>query len=100
MEHLAVSYALLFPGQASQQVGMGADFRAAGPGAVVYRAADDASGLPLSRVIADGPLELLTDTRFAQPAVVATSLATLAVLSERLAAISAPTAAFCAGHSV
>jgi [acyl-carrier-protein] S-malonyltransferase len=94
-----VAYALLFPGQASQQVGMGADVRRlSSTAAAIFDAADAATGLPLSSVIADGPLARLTETQFAQPAVVATSLATLAVLRERLGDRLAP--AFCAGHSV
>ena len=59
---------------------------------------DDASGLPIARAMAEGPLEVLTDTRFAQPAVVATSLAALEILRERLGDALMP--AYCAGHSV
>ena len=62
--------------------------------------ADDATGLPLARVMAEGPADQLTDTRYAQPAVVATSLAALAALRQRLAGMPLPAPAFCAGHSV
>jgi [acyl-carrier-protein] S-malonyltransferase len=104
-----VSYALLFPGQASQQVGMGADFRRLSDAAAgILDTADRLAELPLSVVMAEGPLERLTDTRYAQPAVVATSLAGLAALRERLGLdpFSAKTEpgteapVFCAGHSV
>jgi [acyl-carrier-protein] S-malonyltransferase len=96
-----VPYALLFPGQASQQVGMDADFRrlSAEAGRIFART-DEVAELPVSRVIADGPLELLTETQFAQPAVVATSLAALAAFREQAGAERLPRPAFCAGHSV
>jgi [acyl-carrier-protein] S-malonyltransferase len=96
-----VSYALLFPGQASQQVGMGADFRALSAAArEVFAAADLACNLPVSETITGGPIETLTETCYAQPAVVATSLAALAVLRARLDEVGVGAPAFCAGHSV
>src|SRR5438874_8868009 len=96
-----VRYALLFPGQASQQVGMGADFARTSPAArALFEIADRETKLPLSRVIAEGPLEQLTDTRFAQPAVVAASLASLRVLREQLDCLAIGPPTFCAGHSV
>lgn len=95
-------YALLFPGQASQHVGMGAELRAASAAAEeVFALADRATGLPIAAACREGPLELLTRTEYAQPAVIAASLAALRVLRERLATAGkwlAP--AFCAGHSV
>src|SRR5439155_14885648 len=98
---LAGPYALLFPGQASQHVGMGADFRRTSRAAeAVYRAADQATGLPIGSIAAEGPLERLTDTRIAQPAVVATSLAAMAALGEGLNSSQALSPLFCAGHSV
>jgi [acyl-carrier-protein] S-malonyltransferase len=79
---------------------MGADFCRLSPAAAaVMQAAECATGLPLRRVMAGGPLELLIQTRYAQPAVVATSLAALVALRERLAHWPRP-ASFCAGHSV
>jgi [acyl-carrier-protein] S-malonyltransferase len=62
----------------------------------IFDLADKITGLPISRLCAEGPLERLTQTDVAQPAVIATSLAALAVLRERLAfEIGAV-----AGHSV
>lgn len=89
--------ALLFPGQASQTVGMGVDLRAASAAARrIFELADAITGLPITRLTEQGPLEALTETAVAQPAVVATSLAALEVLSEH-----APVeAAAVAGHSV
>ena len=95
-------YVLLFPGQASQSVGMGDELRAASEAAErLFRLADDATGLPISAVCSEGPLECLTQTEYAQPAVVVCSLATLEVLRERLGLSGselAPT--YFAGHSV
>jgi [acyl-carrier-protein] S-malonyltransferase len=46
----------------------------------LFELADSVTGLPISRLCAEGPLERLTDTDVAQPAVVVTSLAALTVL--------------------
>jgi [acyl-carrier-protein] S-malonyltransferase len=74
-----MSYALLFPGQASQYVGMGRDLAEQWPAANrVYDLAEQASGLPLRRLCFEGPEDELTRTANLQPAVVATSLAVLA----------------------
>jgi [acyl-carrier-protein] S-malonyltransferase len=75
--------ALVFPGQGSQAVGMGGEL------AVRYRAArrvfeevDEALGQHLWRLMADGPEAELTQTENAQPALMAVSMAVLAVLRE------------------
>jgi [acyl-carrier-protein] S-malonyltransferase len=89
--------ALLFPGQASQAVGMGTDLREASVEARrLFELADTVTGLPITRLCAEGPLERLTETDVAQPAVVATSLAALSVLRDAVAL--QPSAV--AGHSV
>jgi [acyl-carrier-protein] S-malonyltransferase len=62
----------------------------------IFALADRISGLPISRLCAQGPLEQLTATDVAQPAVVATSLAALAVLRERVCLAADAVA----GHSV
>jgi [acyl-carrier-protein] S-malonyltransferase len=62
----------------------------------LFELADEVTGLPITRLCADGPLERLTDTDVAQPAVVTTSLAALAVLRQELD----PPFAAVAGHSV
>jgi len=46
----------------------------------LFDLADQITGLPITRLCAEGPLERLTQTDAAQPAVVVTSLAALAVL--------------------
>ena len=62
----------------------------------LFELADTITGLPISRLCAEGPLERLTATDVAQPAVVVTSLAALAVLRSKLNLEFAAVA----GHSV
>jgi [acyl-carrier-protein] S-malonyltransferase len=62
----------------------------------LFGLADEITGLPITRLCEEGPLERLTETDVAQPAVVTTSLAALAVLRE---ACEFEVAAV-AGHSV
>jgi len=95
--------AFVFPGQGSQSVGMGQALAAASPAAAaVFATADAALGEPISRLIADGPAEILDRTENAQPALLATSIAYLAAIRERLAAdgVDLPAPAFAAGHSM
>jgi [acyl-carrier-protein] S-malonyltransferase len=94
-----MSVAWLFPGQGSQAVGMGKDVLAASAAArAVFERVDDALGERLSRLILEGPEEDLTLTANAQPAIVATSLAVLAAIRERVPGLALP--AFAAGHSL
>ena len=52
--------AFVFPGQGSQYVGMGADLVARSPAAAAaFDGADAALGIPLSRMILEGPAEEL-----------------------------------------
>lgn len=79
--------ALLFPGQGSQQVGMATAVAAAYPAAQAALAeADDVLAYPLSRLMADGPEETLTDTINAQPALLAASIAILRAVESELGA--------------
>jgi [acyl-carrier-protein] S-malonyltransferase len=95
--------AFVFPGQGSQSVGMGQALVAASPAAAaVFATADAALGEPISSLILDGPAEILDRTENAQPALLATSIAYLAAIRERLAAdgVDLPAPAFAAGHSM
>lgn len=94
-------HAFIFPGQGSQAVGMGRDLAAAFSEArAVFEEVDDALGQKLSKLMFAGPIEQLTLTENAQPALMAASMATLRVL-EREAGIGIAThAALVAGHSL
>ena len=93
-----MKYALLFPGQGSQTVGMGKDLIENSPAAkAVFDEANAALGFSLSDIILNGPEEKLTLTAYTQPALLTMSIAVLAALKEKGTAI-AP--AFVAGHSL
>jgi [acyl-carrier-protein] S-malonyltransferase len=67
-----------FPGQGSQEVGMGRAFAERFPEArAVYDEASEAAGFDVARLCFEGPIEELTRTDKQQPALVATSLACL-----------------------
>jgi [acyl-carrier-protein] S-malonyltransferase len=75
--------AFLFPGQGSQKVGMGQALAQTDEAArQVFAAADEVSGLPISRLCFEGPMEALTETINLQPAVTAVNLAFLAAIEK------------------
>lgn len=87
--------AFLFPGQGAQHVGMGADLVRESPAArAVFERADDVLGYRLSRICFEGPDDSLQRTDVSQPAILITSLATLACFEQRLG--QAPPACFAA----
>ena len=89
-----------FPGQGSQSVGMGVALAEAFPAAKqVFAEIDDALGQKLSSLMAEGPIETLTLTENAQPALMAVSLAVTTVL-RRDFGLGVDRSAFVAGHSL
>lgn len=93
--------AMLFPGQGSQSVGMGADLFAASPAArEVFEAADNALDFSLSSLCFNGPEDELRRTVNAQPAILTVSIACWKYAQERGLLEGALRPAFVAGHSL
>jgi [acyl-carrier-protein] S-malonyltransferase len=91
-----VGTAFIFPGQASQKVGMGNDlFEGSTLGRDFFNTANTVLGYDIQEIIFNGPEELLTQTRFTQPAIYIVSVILGRLLIER--GVS-PTVA--AGHSL
>lgn len=92
--------AYIFPGQGSQKVGMGQDmYHSHSLAREIFEEADDALGLPLSRLCFEGPDDELTRTDNVQPAILITSVACLKAAQET-ANDHLPSPAFVAGHSL
>ncbi|WP_330167374.1 ACP S-malonyltransferase [Bartonella grahamii] len=92
--------AFIFPGQGSQLVGMGKalaeQFIAA---RMVFEEVDDALGEKLSKIIFEGPADVLTLTANAQPALMAVSMAVIRVMKQLGLRIEEKVR-FVAGHSL
>ncbi len=100
MAFLVSHFALVFPGQGSQYVGMGQALSTASPAAAaVFAAADEALGEPITRLVFEGPEEELNLTVNSQPAILATSIAYIRA-AEEAAGGQLPQPSFYAGHSM
>jgi [acyl-carrier-protein] S-malonyltransferase len=93
--------AFIFPGQGSQDVGMGKALAEAFPSArAVFDEVDDALGQKLSVLMWEGPKETLTLTENAQPALMAVSMAVMRVLETEKGYRLPGNVTFVAGHSL
>ena len=92
-------YALVFPGQGAQKIGMGRELFEAFPSAkAVFDEADDALSEHFTRMIFEGEESELTLTKNSQPAIMTVSIAALRALAGELGASLEPSCV--AGHSL
>ena len=93
-------FSVLFPGQGSQSVGMIKDlydnFRYIKE---LFTQADDELNLPLSKIIFDGPIELLNQTENTQPAIFLASYSIFKVIKNETS-FEIDKAKYFAGHSL
>jgi [acyl-carrier-protein] S-malonyltransferase len=88
--------AVVFPGQASQYVGMGKDlYESSADVRKLYELASGLIGENIARLSFEGPAEKIKETRFTQPAILLHSLAVLIIMKDRL-----PEVEMTAGHSL
>ena len=90
-----MNYAVLFPGQGSQAIGMLAG-HADPEVAETFADASDILGWDMSKLVKDGPIEELSRTEKTQPALLAAGVAMLRVLMKH----GAPPPTALAGHSL
>lgn len=94
-----MKYALLFPGQGAQKVGMGADLVSRFSSAKqVFEEGNQALAYDLSKIIFEGPDSLLTLTENTQPAILLTGIALYRALTVDLGVELKPECV--AGHSL
>ncbi|GLE06166.1 hypothetical protein PINS_up015377 [Pythium insidiosum] len=94
--------ALVFPGQGSQRVGMAKDLLESWPRIAgdVLEEASEAIQVNLGRLMTDGPADRLTQTQYAQPAILSHSIAVLRVLQHERDFNVSESASLVMGHSL
>jgi [acyl-carrier-protein] S-malonyltransferase len=95
-----MALAFTFPGQGSQSVGMGGPLsQQFSVARAVFDEVDAALDQKLFKLMQEGPIEELTLTENAQPAIMAVSVAAMRVLKEEFG-VDVTAAKFVAGHSL
>ena len=93
-------FSVLFPGQGSQSVGMARDlYDNFDYIKELFKEADEALNLPISKLIFEGPKELLNETENTQPAIFMVSYAIFHVIKKETS-FDISKADFFAGHSL
>jgi [acyl-carrier-protein] S-malonyltransferase len=93
--------AFIFPGQGSQAIGMAKDLHTNFATArEVFGEIDEALKQNLSHIVFEGPIDELTRTENTQPALMAASMAFLAVMREQIGNNIEQLCSMVAGHSV
>lgn len=93
--------AFIFPGQGSQDVGMGRDLaQNFAVARAVFDEVDEALGQKLSTIMFEGPKDTLTLTENAQPALMAVSMAVIRILEREKGLDLGKSVKLVAGHSL
>lgn len=93
--------AFIFPGQGSQSIGMAKEFYENFDVAKkVFEEVNNTLGKDLTKIMFEGPEDLLTDTENAQPAIMTASIAILKVLEKESGKNIDELCSFVAGHSL
>ena len=101
MSRAPINRAIVCPGQGSQAIGMGQELSENFAVAkAVFEEVNDALGQNLQKLMADGPIEELTLTQNAQPALMAVSVATWRVIESESGKSMTDLATMVAGHSL